>query len=80
LRWISFSAETRATSPFGQPKDKNDTNSSSRLVAPRPFAAILSAGAASALTQDADGRWTRDDGAARIQFSPCGAPLCGVIV
>lgn len=44
------------------------------------FAAILSAGAASALAQDADGLWTREDGAARIQFSPCGAALCGVIV
>jgi uncharacterized protein (DUF2147 family) len=44
------------------------------------FAGILCAGVASALAQDADGLWTRDDGAARIQFSPCGAALCGVIV
>ena len=44
------------------------------------FAAILSVGVASARAQDADGLWTRDDGAARIQFSPCGAALCGVIV
>jgi uncharacterized protein (DUF2147 family) len=30
--------------------------------------------------QDAQGVWTRADGAARIQFSPCGAALCGAIV
>jgi len=44
------------------------------------FAAILSVGVASARARDADGLWTRDDGAARIQLSPCGAALCGVIV
>ena len=44
------------------------------------FAAILFTSVASAQTQDANGLWTRDDGAARIQFSPCGAALCGVIV
>ena len=44
------------------------------------FAAVLSASVASPLAQDANGLWTRDDGAARIQFSPCGAALCGVIV
>ena len=39
------------------------------------FAAVLSASAARALAQDANGLWTREDGAARIQFSPCGAAL-----
>ena len=33
-----------------------------------------------ALAQDADGVWLRNDGAARIQFSPCGKALCGVVV
>ena len=42
--------------------------------------AALAAGSASARAQDAEGFWTRDDGAARIQFSPCGQALCGVIV
>jgi uncharacterized protein (DUF2147 family) len=42
--------------------------------------AALVAGLASARAQDAEGFWTRDDGAARIQFSPCGQALCGVIV
>ncbi len=40
----------------------------------------LVASGASALGQDAEGLWTRDDGAARIQFSPCGSALCGVVV
>ena len=31
-------------------------------------------------SQDAEGVWTRADGAARIQFSSCGAALCGAIV
>jgi uncharacterized protein (DUF2147 family) len=49
------------------------------------FAAIvwLGGGLASAqqaATQMAEGVWTRDDGAARIQFSSCGAALCGAIV
>jgi uncharacterized protein (DUF2147 family) len=42
--------------------------------------AALVAGGANALAQDAEGLWTRDDGAARVQFSPCGPALCGVIV
>jgi uncharacterized protein (DUF2147 family) len=42
--------------------------------------AALHAGGANALTQDAEGVWTREDGFVRIQFSPCGPALCGVIV
>ena len=42
--------------------------------------ASLHAGGANALTPDAEGVWTREDGAVRIQFSPCGPALCGVIV
>jgi uncharacterized protein (DUF2147 family) len=38
------------------------------------------AGGDGALAQEAEGFWTRDDGAARIQFSSCGPALCGVIV
>jgi uncharacterized protein (DUF2147 family) len=49
------------------------------------LAAILSLGggqasAQQAPTPEAAGVWTRDDGAARIQFSSCGAALCGAIV
>ncbi len=35
---------------------------------------------APALAGDAQGVWQRSDGAARIQFSPCGGGLCGTIV
>jgi uncharacterized protein (DUF2147 family) len=48
------------------------------------FAAILLLGVGQASAQqgaqEAEGVWTRDDGAARIQFSSCGAALCGAIV
>ena len=35
---------------------------------------------APALAGDASGVWQRSDGAARVQFSPCGGGLCGTIV
>jgi uncharacterized protein (DUF2147 family) len=49
------------------------------------LAAILSLGGGQASaqqvpTQEAEGVWTRADGAARILFSSCGAALCGAIV
>lgn len=42
--------------------------------------AALALGAANARAQDAEGLWMREDGASKIQFSPCGAALCGAIV
>ncbi|MGO9389825.1 DUF2147 domain-containing protein [Rhodoblastus sp.] len=42
--------------------------------------AALGAGGACAFAQEAGGIWMRDDGAARIEFSPCGPALCAVIV
>lgn len=40
--------------------------------------AAVALGVASA--QDAEGLWMHDDGASKIQLSPCGAALCGTIV
>jgi uncharacterized protein (DUF2147 family) len=48
------------------------------LVATLVIALGLSAGAARA--QEADGVWMREDGASKVQFSPCGQALCGTIV
>jgi uncharacterized protein (DUF2147 family) len=48
------------------------------LAAALVIALGLSAGAARA--QEADGVWMREDGASKVQFSPCGAALCGTIV
>lgn len=48
------------------------------LVLALVVACGLSAPAAHA--QDADGVWMREDGASKVQFSPCGAALCGTII
>lgn len=40
---------------------------------------MMSAVAASA-SQEAEGVWLRDDGLAKIEFSPCGSALCGAVV
>ncbi len=40
--------------------------------------ALLLAGAP-AFAADAEGSWTREDGATRIEFSSCGGALCGAI-
>lgn len=42
------------------------------------FALCLAVSGARAET--VEGLWTRDDGAARVQISPCGEALCGVVV
>lgn len=42
--------------------------------------AAVALGAGSARALDAEGFWLREDGASKIQFSPCGAALCGTIV
>ncbi len=53
----------------------------SRLVARGVFAAILSSRRRrGALAQDAEGLWTREDGAAGFSFRHAGRRLCGVIV
>lgn len=49
------------------------------------FAAILWLGGGQASAQQpapqmSESVWTRDDGAARIQFSSCGEALCGAVV
>lgn len=49
-------------------------------------AGLLTAGAltmtafAANAAQEAEGVWVRDDGLARIEFSPCGKGLCGAII
>lgn len=46
-----------------------------------PAAALVAAlGAPAARAQDAEGVWMREDGASKVQFSPCGAALCGTVV
>jgi len=42
--------------------------------------AALMLGAASVRAEEAAGVWLRDDGASKIQFSPCGGALCGTVV
>lgn len=37
-------------------------------------------GSTSAFAAGAEGVWMRSDGAAKVQFSPCGAGMCGTIV
>jgi uncharacterized protein (DUF2147 family) len=44
------------------------------------FVAALGLSASAVRAQDADGVWMREDGASKVQFSPCGAALCGTIV
>jgi uncharacterized protein (DUF2147 family) len=44
------------------------------------IALALAAAGGKARAQEAEGVWTRDDGAARVQFSPCGGGLCGVVI
>ncbi|SNB73043.1 Uncharacterized conserved protein, DUF2147 family [Rhodoblastus acidophilus] len=46
-------------------------------------AALLLVAAASGATQawaeDVQGVWTRDDGAIKVEFSPCGGAVCGSV-
>ncbi|WP_374547115.1 DUF2147 domain-containing protein [Rhodoblastus sp.] len=42
--------------------------------------AALTLGVAGARAQEAEGVWMREDGASKVQFSPCGGGLCGTVV
>jgi uncharacterized protein (DUF2147 family) len=69
LSWISFSSR----------RGQGDEMKRSVLRAGLVLASLV-AGSASALALDVEGIWMREDGASRIQFSPCGPALCGVVV
>ncbi len=43
------------------------------------LAMALAGGACAARAEDVLGAWMRDDGAVRIEFSPCGPAVCGDI-
>ena len=54
--------------------------SSARLLRSMGIAALSLALSAPAFAAGMGGTWQRSDGAARVQFTPCGSSLCGTIV
>lgn len=51
-----------------------------RLACAALAGAALMLGGTIVRAEEAAGVWMRDDGASKIQFSPCGAALCGTVV
>jgi uncharacterized protein (DUF2147 family) len=51
-----------------------------RLACAALAGAAFMLGGTNVRAEEAAGVWMRDDGASKIQFSPCGAALCGAVV